>query len=340
MTASAAKSKAETSARMSDLFPAMHIGEKLQVAAICGVLLAIVVYPGWRLIGPTDPYAAVTIVYHQSPIALTVAVMCFAAIGSSLATLAMRGRLTNFGVFAVGVALTGLARHGGDLSTLLQYEAGTANARGGVFGWLVIDVLIWTIVPVVSLTACAVTESLAGLAGPAASKPDAKPPATRPGLLARWLTQAASRTGTSPDWKSELRHGSIAFVVTTVVAMVAIRMVCGRSDSPVNASQVCFAIFVGFWLGALVSGQFARPALGLWVCLAVPVVAVTGHALAAANPDLSGLLLRYSEIAIIAPNALARGLPVDYLAVGPAAAILGNWTAQRFLRAREEAAES
>jgi hypothetical protein len=269
-----------------------------------------------------------------------VGVICFAAIGSALATLAMRGRLMDFGVFAVGVALTGFARHGGDLTTLLQYQAGTAAARGSTFGWSAVDALLWTIVPVVSLTACAITGTMAGLIGPVDPKLDAKRTETGPSLLTRWLARSAHRTGTAADWRSEFRRGAIAFIVTTVVAMVAIRFVSGRSDAPVNPGQACFAVFVGFWLGALISGQFARPALGIWVCLAVPVVAVIGYAMAAIKPDLTGPMIRYAEVAIIAPNALVRALPVDYLSIGPAAAILGNWTAQRFLRAREEAAES
>lgn len=340
MSAAAAKAKTDTHVSMAERFPGMGLIEKLQATLICGVLLAVAVVLGWRVIGPTDPLAAVTIVGHANPIVAMAALVCFVAIGSSVATLAMRGRLTDFGVFAVGVALTGLARHGGDLTSLLQYEAQSADGRAGVFGWLALDVLLWTVVPVVSLAACAVTEAWSGITGPADLKPDDKPAKAQNNIMSRWLTRMATRTGTSVDWKTELRHGGITFVVTAVVAMMVIRLASGHTDAPVNPGQVCFAIFLGFWLGALVSSQFARPALGVWPCLAVPVVAAAGHLLAMARPDLSGPLVRYSEIAIIAPNALARGLPVDYLALGPAAAVLGTWTAQRFLRAREEAAET
>jgi len=251
----------------------------------------------------------------------------------------MRGRLSDFGVFAVGVGLAGVGLRGGDLTELLQYEAASAGERGGVFGWLALDVVLWTIVPVVSLAAGAAAEAWADLAGPAGSRPDKPAKADRDGLLIRWLGRAARRNGVDAEWTRELRHGLLMLVITAVVAMVVIRMVAGRPDGPVRPGQVCFAIGVGFWLGTLVAGQFCRPALAVWACLAVPVVALVGHLLAAARPELSGQLGRLSDIGIIAPNALVRGLPVHYLSVGPAAAILGIWTGHRVHRAREEAAE-
>ncbi len=340
MSASAAKPKSARSADVSELFPPMRFGEKVCLVAVCCVLLAPAITIGWWVVGPTDPFGAVTIVYHDNPLVALVALIVFAGVGSSLATLAMRGRLTHFGVFAVGVGLSGLGLRGGDLTALLQYEAGSPAARGAVFGSLAVDVLLWTLVPAVSFAACAVTEAWAGLTGPAGSNPVKDGAHQDRGVLTRWLKSSADRTGAAAHWKTEFRHGPLALVVTGVVAMVVIRMAVGRSTGPVNPGQVCFAIGVGFWLGALAAGQFARPALSVWACLAVPVVALIGFVAAAANPELSGALGWANEIVIIAPNALAKGLPVNYLAVGPAAALLGVWTGQRLQRARAEAAES
>jgi len=339
VSATASKGRPTPEVAAGELFPPMRFGEKTRVFLICCVLLAVAITLGWRLLRPADPQGAVTVVGHPSPWVAVATLVVFAGVGSCAATLAMRGRLSDFGVFAVGVGLAGVGLRGADLTGLLQYEAASAGERGSVFGWLALDVLLWTIVPVVSFVAGAVAEAWADLAGPAGSRRDEPATPDRGGLLIRWLGRAARRSGVEAEWRREIRHGLLTLVIATVVAMVAIRMVAGRPDGPVHPGQVCFAIGAGFWLGTLVASQFCRPALAVWACLAVPVVALAGHLLAAGRPELSGQLGRLSEIGIIAPNALVRGLPVHYLSVGPAAAILGIWTGHRVHRAREEAAE-
>jgi len=338
MTAKTAHPRPEPKVSMAELFPQMRFREKLRATGICVLLLIPAVAGLWWVIGPWDPLGAVTIVYHHRPwLALPVLVV-FAAAGSALATVLMRGRLTDFGVFAVGVALAGFGLRGGDLTVLLQYEAGVVGARKGLHAWLSLDVLLWTVVFAAGFLGCAVAE--AGLRVANERDVPRRAGARPPGLLSRWLERAAARTGTSPDWRTELRHGLLAWVVTVAVATVLIRMTSGRPEGLIRSGQVCFAIGLGFWLGALAANQFCRPALSLWYCLAVPVVALTGHLGAWADPDLPAHLARYADIVTIVPKGLARGLPIDYLTVGPAAAILGIWTSHRVHRAREEAAES
>jgi len=340
MSANAASAKSSPQLGPAELFPAMRFRDKTRLVGICCLALIPAVGLLWRLVGPSDPFGAVTLVYHPNPAIAMLVLIVYAAAGSALATVLMGGRLTDFGVFATGVGLTGLGLRGGDLTVVLQYEAGSAAARGSVFGTLAVDALLWIVVPAAALAAGAVTEAWLGFMGPAGPGLDTKPPVEPKGVLNRWLVRMGQRTGTTNSWMTELRHGLLTTLVTAVVAMVIIRIVAGRHDGPVDPGQVCFAIGVGFWLGSLAACQFCRPALGIWACLSVPIVAVIGYVAAAMRPDLTGPLVRYSEVAIIAPNALVRGLPVIYLAIGPAAAILGIWTGQRIQRLREEAAES
>jgi len=343
MTATTVNPNAEPKVRMSDLFPQMHFWEKLRATAICALLLIPVLTVVWWFAGPRDPLGAVTIVYHDRPWLALPVVLIYAIVGSSLATLLMGGRLGDFGVFAVGVGLAGLSLRGGDLSTLLQYEAGTASARGAVHGTLAFDVLLWTLVMAAGYAACVITEACAGFDGPGRGKAETSAKSSKaspPGFLSRWLKVAAARNGTSPEWRIELRHGLTTLVVTVVIAIVTIRMAAGRLDGPVHAGQVCFAIGLGFWLGAIAASQFCRPAFSAWCCLAVPVVALVGHLGVWMGPELPAQLARYNDIVTMVPNGLARGLPVAYLAVGPAAAVLGTWTGQRVHRVREESAES
>ena len=340
MSANAASAKSTPQIGPAELFPAMRFRDKARLVGVCCLVLVPAVALLWRLVGPTDPFGAVTLVYHPNPAVALLVLIVYAAAGSVLATVLMGGRLTDFGVFATGVGLTGLGLRGGDLTVVLQYEAGEAAARGGVFGTLAVDAVLWAFVPAAALAAGAIAEAWLGFTGPAGPGPDAKPLAEPKGTLSRWLGRMTRRTGTTNNGKTELRHGLLATLVTAVVASVVIRIVAGRFDGPVDPEQVCFAIGVGFWLGSLAACQFCRPALGIWACLSVPIVAVIGYVAAAMRPDLTGSLVRYSEVLIIAPNALVRGLPVMYLAIGPAAAIMGIWTGQRIQRLREEAAES
>jgi hypothetical protein len=340
MTAKATSPKAEPRVRMADLFPQMHLWEKLKATGICVLLLIPALTLCWWIVGPGDPLGAVTLVYHPRTWLALPVLLVFATGGSALAALLMGGRLCDFGVFAVGVALTGLSLKGGDLTVLLQYEADVAGARGTFYGRLAVDVVLWTLVFAAGFASSAITEVWISpesdrlQAGPKGAK------ASKSGFLTKWLQRAAVRTGGSPDWGIELRQGILTLAVTTAVAMVVIPMTAGRPDGPVHAGQVCFAIGLGFWLGAMAANQFCRPALSLWYCLAVPVVALTGHLEIWASPGMPERLAAYSDIITIIPNGLAKGLPLEYLALGPAAAILGLWTSQRVHRTREEAAES
>lgn len=332
----------------ADLFPQMHFGEKLWLTIVCGIVLAGALLLVWPLVAPRDPYAAFTLVFRRSLPLTLITLIVFAAVGSTVATLLMRGRLMDVGLFAVGVGLTGIALKGGDLTVLLQYKADEPAARGAVFGLLAVDVLLMTLVWAAAYVAGTTTELLAGLNGPAVKldtnendqgTTSSAPQSTKLGLLHRWLAHAARRTGQPADWSNEIRQGLGVLVITALVATVLIRIMSGRPVAPVVQVQVCFAIGVGFWVGSLVAMQFCQPALRIWPCLAVPVVALVGSLAGWVWPGLPDSLRIYREVVIIAPNALARGLPIEYLAVGPAAAVLGIWTSQRMQRAREEAAE-
>ncbi len=335
-------------ASAADLFPQMHFGEKLWLTIVCGIVLAVALFLVWPVAAPKDPYGAVTLVFRRDlPLAL-IALLAFAAAGSSAATLLMRGRLMDVGMFAVGVGLAGIALRGGDLTVLLQYQAGVPAERGAVFGLLAVDVLLMTLVWATAYVAGTATEMVAGLRGPATeagSKEGDTSDGTSAsdrvtgGLLDRWLAHGARRTGQPADWSNELRQGLGMLVITALVAAVLIRIVSGRPEAPVVQVQVCFAIGVGFWAGALVAAQFCQTALRIWPCLAVPVVVLLGALSGWMWPGLPDALGAYREVVIIAPNALSRGLPIEYLAVGPAAAVLGIWTSQRMQRAREEAAQ-
>lgn len=339
MTAKTARAKSPPTPDLAELFPPMRFLEKAWLTIICALLLVPSATVLWWVAGPKDPYGAVTMVYHDVPVVALIAAMVFAAVASAVGTLLMRGRLTDFGPFAAGVALTGLALRGGDLTTLLQYETGSPEARGGVFASLAVDVLLWTVVAAVAFVVGAFVEDMADLTGPSGAGAQSRPHSERAGLLRRWFERSAARTGTPTDWTSEIRQGPLATVVTAVVAIVLIRLAAGRPAAPVDHVQTGFAIALGFCLGGVVAGQFCRPALGIWFALAVPIVALVGHVGGWVSPDLGNALGSYQEIGIIAPSALARGLPVDYLSFGTAAAVLGTWTTQRVLRAREEVVE-
>ncbi len=325
---------------MGDLYPPMHFSEKLRATGICALVLVPAITLIWLLVGPKDPYSAVTIVYHHRPwLALPILIL-FAAVGSGVATVLMAGRLTDFGVFAIGVALAGLSFCGGNLSALLRYQAENANLRGAVHGHLALDVLLWTLVAAAGYLACALVEArLYPLSTDALSTKGKGGSPAASDVWGRWLSRHARLTGTPSDWATELRQGALAAVICLAVAIVVIRLAAGRPDGPVKAGQVCFAVGLGFWLGAIAANQFCRPALGVWCCLVVPLVALVGHCGVWLNPSLPEALRQYTDIVTMAPNGLARGLPIDYLSIGPAAAVLGVWTSRRIHRARSEAAE-
>jgi hypothetical protein len=117
-------------------------------------------------------------------------------------------------------------------------------------------------------------------------------------------------------------------LATQIVIMIFLVILLAEGD---QKAQVVWAIAIASFLATLAAHSLfpARPSIWFWS--APFVVAAVGYVCAM----VGGPVLPGGQVGGLMP-ALARPLPLDYAAVGPAAAMLGYWTSRRWQHERED----
>ena len=117
-------------------------------------------------------------------------------------------------------------------------------------------------------------------------------------------------------------------MATQIVGMIFLMLLLAQTD---KKAQVGWAIGTASLLSALAAHSLfpARPSIWFWS--APFVVAAIGYACAM----VGGQTLPGGQVGGLMP-ALARPLPLDYAAIGPAAALVGYWTSRKWQHEREE----
>ncbi len=306
---------------------------RVVVAATAAVLLLNPV--GWAVVAPADPDMGITFVLLPAggigawP-ELTVLAVVAAVIGTALAG----RRLPEAGVFAAAVGLAALALRGGSMRMLLAYQVTPDTGSRRAFMWaMALDTLMWTALMAVVWVAVMLVwrwlwstpdEAAAGVSPPVArgSGKDA------PTAAAAW-----SRTPWS-GWPALAVTGLVGlFVIWTTIARTPV--------ATIARGQVIASIAGGLYLGAMAGRYFTGIDRAIWYVAAAPAIALVGWLLGYLAADMRwaqvGGYKFYALLAITPPHNLARPLPVEYVAVGVAAALCGFWGGERIEQAAQEA---
>ena len=307
---------------MATTAPAKPVGlvEKVRVLLAAGVAIVLVSYIGWMVARPTDPEMAVTFTAgSRSFLAIWPALLVLTVVAATVGSAIAGPRLPEAGMFAAAVGLAGLALHGGSMETLLAYVGGTdaADRRSLMFS-MVVDSVLWAALLVVSWIVVLMVSRW--LWGSAALQP-APQPASK---------GSAAKTGSLADLMS---GGTIALAITSIVGLFFIWMTVARTPVAIIArGQVIGAVFFGLYLGAMAARYFTGVDHARYYMLAPLVVALIGFLLGYLQAGMGwarGPLAAYAQLATTPPHALARQLPIEYIAVGLAGAIAGFWSGEK-----------
>jgi hypothetical protein len=157
------------------------------------------------------------------------------------------------------------------------------------------------------------------------------------GLLAAWLGLEWVRAGTFPISLGRAREGengqrrenwdeNALALFTHAAAMMALMVLLCRSDAK---HQTLAAVFISSALATAITVQFVHVRSSLWFWLGPLAVALFGYVFSVWHPEGWQAGVLHGPLA-----ALARPVPLDYVGMGPAGAILGGWLS----RARDQAA--
>jgi hypothetical protein len=300
--------------------PAAGLGfiEKSRVAAAVAAAALILYTIGWMVAEPVDPNLAVTFVRSGRAIpAIWPALAALAVVASMIATVVAGPRLPQAGVFAGAIGLGALSLRGGSMQIMLANEGATSQAtRQAFMRAMAIDAALWAAIMVAVWIAVAWAYRWVYLNGNAGSPAGVPQP-------------EANAAGAKNAGKA-MPFGWPALVVTGVIGVFVVWLTDAREPvASVLRKQTIASVAAGLYLGAMAGRYFTGIKDVRWYVLAVPAVAFVAYLVSYLSSDMSwaqgSRYQYYIYLATTPPHDLARPLPIEYIAVGTAAAIAGYW---------------
>jgi hypothetical protein len=306
---------------------ALHFFEKVRVCTGCAIAAALFVTVGWTIARPVDPQMPLTFALSGGggpTVAMTIALL--AAVAAAVATVVASRTMHHAGVVAVAIGLAVMTTRGGTMLELLMYYGVGQTERRRLAMALLIDLALWA-----GAMACAwLSEQLVqrwiGSASP--SPDDVVNTTSHPDRGAK------GKDASAPSGLL-LRHGFLGAGIAAVVAWIVISLTITRTPaSVVQRGQVYFALALGCGLGAVAGTQLWPRGRAVWYALSVLVLAMIAYAWMYARPLLDVGEGYYAQLATTPPNPLVRALPVEFMSVGVAGALVGYWFGLRIYRNR------
>lgn len=331
---------------MTDLalaYPMVGFTDKIKAMAAMAMAVALFIGVGGPVLAPTDPMLAISMRTVPNATLAVLTVIVLSAVSALIGEVLIGRKLPDFGLFAAAVGFAGLNLRSGNMASLLIDHGATEPAeRGAFFFAMVPEVWFWL---AALLIGSGVGIWMAGRLLPSAlghATDGTDPVSVRlPGLFSLF---SGSGGGDGAARQREIQHGLMAAATTVVVATVIVSLAATASPvAAVQTGQIYFALAAGFYIGSTVGIQVFRPLWCGWPYLGVGFLATIGYVMAKVRPGIGGLSQplvrfadRYDALPGIPPGSLSRGTPVEYAAVGLAAAVAGCWFARRSIRARLE----
>lgn len=282
-----------------------------------GLVLALVLLGsiGFSVLRPAEPDGAISMLLVQSKFFLLARQTGLMLAVAVLATIALDGRLSQFGTFAAAVGLAWpVVRTGGMDYLMVKLQTGVdiqdTAAQAQLWKDMSLEMLAWVVPLIVMAVGSMLTESWVRSDRDHA-QPDEK-------------AEKADTTkhGVPKDTRFIVR-GVLGTLLTTATAMALITVLCASRQK----GQIIFAVAAAFYLAALAADQLSGNRHPLWQVAAVPLTGLCAYAYAFANPMRGPA--EFEHILHLAPNRLAGILPIEYICAGVAAAIFGTWTSER-----------
>jgi hypothetical protein len=122
-------------------------------------------------------------------------------------------------------------------------------------------------------------------------------------------------------------RGICGIIITVVVSIILLAFLTADQSK----GQVAFAVIASFLVAAMTAEQIAESRHPVWQLAAVPIVALFAYGYTWFHPDRPG----FETLLHIAPNNLARVLPIEYIFFGTVGSIFGTWTSHRLRHSKE-----
>lgn len=287
--------------------------------AIAGVVFLSI---GWKALGPDDPLGAVSVLAHQGGALILLYAAGLSVVVAAAATTLVGKRLIDVGVFSASLGLAFASLKGGTAEQLLLARAGTSAHYEQLLAWqFALESIGWLGVLFVALLASGViTCRLKAHPGnDGGSNESSTPTWAVPALFD--LPRGARRWFGVPSYYESIPlYGLKHTAVVAGLGLLAMNVFsAGLSTRAIEHGQVCFVVAAGFFVAVYLGDRYVPVRSALWALLGVGLAAVIAYAWAALRPF----------DAMRPPNVptsnYLRVLPVQFVAVGWAAALVAFW---------------
>ena len=307
-----------------------------QVAICLAVALAVALFltVGGVVLGPSDPLAPVSVFSIGAGAMMLIESAALAGVAACLATLLAGRRATDVGILATVVGVAVYTVFGGtpeqfllDGAELARRESSSgSNSAGGIehalamrflleaAGWWIVVAISIVVSAVVYQWCCSSAASPGGLGDDSHGACQSMIPAgfDIPGVPQRWTGIAASQ---QTPVAMGLRHALIVGGVGLAAMMI---FSTGLASSSIKHGQVFFVVGMSAFVGEYFAFRLGPVRSALWSILGVVLIVLGGYAWSAVRPHVGGT-------ANIPSSHFMRVLPVQFVSVGVAGAILGFW---------------
>jgi len=254
---------------------------------------------GWMALAPSDPLGAVSLFArgHAWPVLFQAAGL--AAVAAAVATILSGRQLACAGPFAaaLGLAVVSLRGETAESVLLSATGAGAPSAKAIAPGFA-LESLGWLFV---ILVAFAVS-----------------------GVVARWCFGRASHALHESAAPARATDGPYFSVIAAVASLLAFDILTtGLDRRAIQHGQVCFVVAASVWLGCFLAHRMITVRSVLWSILSVAILAIGGYLWAGAHSASPSL-----PPGVPASHFL-RVLPIQFIAVGAAAAVAAHWSMLR-----------
>ncbi|MCL2329834.1 MAG: hypothetical protein FWC56_00860, partial [Phycisphaerae bacterium] len=241
--------------------------------------------------------------------------------------------LPQAGLFAAGIGLAVLSLHGGSMFNWMASEgAVTPAARAAFMKIVALDCALWAALMFVVWIATSLAyrwiwsnvSTASAVVSLSASSAESRRQPSIP-------TGGARPNGAKRD---KVPAGWAALAVTTVIGVFVIWLTAGRNPvAPAQRGQTIAAVAAGLYFGAMIGRYFTGVQEARWYLLAVPAIGFLAALVSYFSADMSwaqgSLWQPYIHLATTPVHDLARPLPVEYIAVGTVAALIGFWSGDK-----------
>ncbi len=303
-----------------------HLSWPARVRFSAGILISLALFAslGMNVLKPWDPFGAISLLLVDNKLALGVRLIGILIAVSILGTIIIAARLPFFGLFAATLGVVWpISRTAGMDYLMVRLQVGKEFENSQIlWAYLAFETVLWAIVLVILIAVVLFIEDwLHRTPISANSQTQGKQEKNNVNQINKLTLKAIFA-------KENIFNGIISIISTAIFGVIFIAIFAASQSK----GQIIFAVFAGMFLASLISEQITPTNHPVWQTLSVIIVALIAYSYTWFNPDRPAGL---EAVLHIAPNNLARVLPIEYIFIGSSGAVMGVWYSYRLRHSKD-----